>query len=167
MRQNSNAQCDRKSKRRLASAVFLLCAVSLNSQAVTSDAALQEIRAGLMASLKYENPRPVVFVGEISRMGPAYHGICKEAVSRDVEFTISNLLLGTYTDPLVRTSYIDCGSMTSPPFTLHAKVIVYCDQQDNRMACALPAALTDENLKKVESWIAARQRHHHANTVAK
>jgi hypothetical protein len=145
---------------KMALLLLLLWSAALSSQAVNNDAALARIHKRLLDSQKFVYPTPIMFIGEINWMGPAYHGVCKEAVSREVEFTISQVLLGNYQDSQMRTGYVDCGELSSPPFTLHIKLIVYCEQRVHSTFCFMPVEFTDERLKKVKSWIAAL--HHHA-----
>jgi len=149
---------DRSSKIGLAlGLILLLWTPALSSQAAHDDSVLDKIHKRLSSSetLTYHNP--IVFVGEISQLGPVYQGVCKEAVNQDVEFTISRLLFGDYPDSLVRTGYVNCTwkPLPSPPFALHARVIVYGEQFHHSVQCLDPVEFTDERLKKIESWIAA------------
>jgi len=164
MDQRSRARRDSRPrlKIRMALLLLLLWSAALNSQAVNNDAALARIHKRLIDSQKFVSPTPIMFIGEINWMGPAYHGVCKVAVSREVEFTISQVLLGNYQDSQMRTGYPDCGELSSPPFALHLKLIVYCEQRVHSTTCFMPVEFTDERLKTVKSWTAAL--HHHAAT---
>ena len=160
MGQNRRAACDCKSRLKRTLLFFLLFwAAALTSQAVPNDAVLAEIGKRLASPEKLTYHKPVVFVGEISRLGPVYQGVCKEAVNQDVEFTISRLLWGDHPGSLIHTGYINCTGepLPSPPFTLHAKVIVYCEQA-SWLTCLAPVEFTNEHLSKIESWIATIPR---------
>jgi hypothetical protein len=110
--------------------ILLLWTSPLSSQVANDDSVFNKIQKRLASSEKLMYHNPIVFVAEVSELGPVYHGVCKGAVSQGVEFTISRLLFGNHPDSLVRTGYINCtgGPLPSPPFTLHARVIVYCEQ---------------------------------------
>ncbi len=141
--------------------LFLLCAVAGGAQAPqqqapSDDDVLAQMQKRLATGEKLTYHKPMVFVGEISNLGPVFHGVCKEAVSQAVDFTISSLLWGDHPDSVVHTGYINCTwqPLPSPPFTLHAKVIVYCEQI-HTVQCLNPVAFTDERVSRVESWIRA------------
>jgi len=73
----------------------------------------------------------LALIREISGLGPVpYVLVCKQAVNQDVEFSISTVLRGKPPNAIVKTSYVNCSSqpLLSPPFSLHATVIAYCEQ---------------------------------------
>ena len=160
MYQSNRAGCDCKPElnTKFALLILMLWSLALSSQ-VRNDFVLAEIHKRLTSSKRLTYHEPFVFIGEISRLGLVYQGVCKEAVDQQVDFTISRLLFGTHENSLVPTGYINCTKqpLPSPPFTLHAKVIVYCEQSHHYPICLTPVEYTDERLKKVESWIAAIQ----------
>lgn len=123
--------------------------------AAHDDVSLAEIHKRLTTPerLKYHNP--VVFVGEISSFGTVYQGVCKQGVGQDVAFSIARLLWGNHPEATVHTAYINCTRqpLPSPPFTLNAKVIVYCEQRKSSALCLDPVAFTDQRAQKIESWI--------------
>jgi len=129
---------------------------ALSSEAADDASVLDKIHKRLTSPEKLTYHNPIVFVGEISKMGPVYQGICKQAVNQDVEFTVSRLLFGNYHDSLVHTGYTNCTTrpLPSPPFTLHIRVIVYCERFQHSVHCLDPIEFSDEHLKNVESWIA-------------
>jgi hypothetical protein len=135
---------------------FLLWTSALSSEADDASV-LDKIHKRLTSPEKLTYHNPIVFVGEISKMGPVYQGICKQEVNQDVDFTVFRLLFGNYHDSLVHTGYINCTTrpLPSPPFTLHVRVIVYCERFHHSVHCLDPIEYSDEHLKKVESWIAA------------
>ena len=158
MCRRSRAGRDRSSKIGLALGLILLLWTSaLSSQAERDDSVLDKRHKRLASSESLTYHNPIVFVGEISQLGPVYQSVCKEAVNQEVEFTISLLLFGDHPDSLVRTGYVNCTwkPLPSPSFTLHAPVIVYCEQFDHSVQCLDPVGFSDERLKKIESWIAA------------
>ncbi len=100
----------------------------------------------------------VIFVGEIITLGPVFHGVCKQAVNQNIDFSVSEILMGDPTEPTVHTGYANCTgeSLPSPPYTLHTKVIVYCfqDMSDKHFKCLAPITFDSDRLKRVKSWIA-------------
>jgi hypothetical protein len=143
-----------KPKKKLTFLLLLLGTVA-SSQVAGSGAALAQIHKRLTRS----HGNPIVFIGYVSRLGPVYQEACKEAVNQEVDFTISRLLLGNYSDSVLHTGYINCTRrpLPSPPFTLHATVIVYCEPTTS-MACLTPVEFSQERLNQIESWIEARSR---------
>jgi hypothetical protein len=141
--------------------LWLLCAVACTArapqqQAPSDDDVLAQMHKRLTSGEKLTYHQPMVFVGEISNLGPVYHGVCKSAVNQEVDFTIFRLLWGEHPAPAVHTGYIDCTRqpLPSPPFTSNARVILYCEQI-HTVQRLNPVASTDERLRKVESWIHA------------
>jgi hypothetical protein len=96
---------------------------------------------------------PLLFVGEITALGPIYQGVCKEAVSETIDFAVSDLLLGDFTDDKLQYGYPNCTRqpLPSPPFTLHSKVILYCH---HRHHCFEPVPVTPERLQTIRMWLA-------------
>jgi hypothetical protein len=139
---------------------LLLVTIALPSQAADNNAVLVQLHERLISAGKSGDARPVIIVGELSRLGPVFHGICKEAVLQDVEFTVSSRLLGSDSGPVLHTGYVNCsrGPLPSPPFTLHAKVIVYCGYAGAPI-CLDPVEFTEDRLAKVKRWIAEFRRH--------
>ena len=138
---------------------LLLQAVALSAQTLQHDDVLAEIHKRLTSSEKLNYHQPLVFTGEIAELGPIFQGVCKSAVNQEVVFTVSRVLFGSYRESQVRAGYINCTwqPLPSPPFTLHTKVIVYCEQQFKALHCLAPVQFTDDDLKKVESWTADLQ----------
>jgi len=104
----------------------------------------------------------MVFVGEIIALGVVFQGVCKQPVNQNIDFRVSEILLGDPPEPRVRAGYINCTGepLPSPPFTLHGKVIVYCFQSAG-FKCLAPVAFTEERLKAVKSWIAKSRAANH------
>jgi hypothetical protein len=97
-----------------------------------------------------------VFVGEITRLGPVFQGVCKEGVGEDVDVSVGRLLFGDFDALVVHTSYINCSrvSLPSPPFTLHAQLIVYCEEYPAHIICLNPVPYSERTLQQVQAWIA-------------
>jgi len=138
-----------------------LCCLSLRpglyAQVEGNDAALENIHRRLtnVENLKYK--APIVFVGEISALGPVFQGFClKSPVNQGVDLKISQLLFGQFSGKVVHTGFINCARqpLPSPPFTLHGTVIVYCEQL-HWVSCLTPVEFSEERRKKVDVWIAA------------
>jgi hypothetical protein len=135
---------------------FLLPSRGLHAQVEGNDAALEKIHRRLTNVERLKYHKPIVFVGEISALGPVFQGVCKSAVNESVEFTISRLLFGQFSEKVMHSGFINCTRqpLPSPPFTLHGTVIVYCEQR-NFLGCLTPVEFSEERQKKVEGWIAA------------
>jgi hypothetical protein len=97
----------------------------------------------------------MVFVGEIIALGAVFHGVCKQPVNQNIDFRVSEILVGDPPEPTVRAGYINCTGepLPSPPFTLHAKVLVYCFHNAG-FKCLVPVTFGNDRLKRVKSWIA-------------
>lgn len=100
---------------------------------------------------------PLLFVGEITALGPVFQGVCKSAVNQTVDFAVSDLLLGDLADDTFHTGYPNCTwqSLPSPPFTLHSQVIVFCHHHH---LCEQPVPATPERLAKVREWMAEARK---------
>lgn len=141
---------------------FILCLccwlpnTALHAQVEGNDAALEKIHRQLTNVERLKYHKPVVFIAEISALGPVFQGVCKSAVNQSVDFTISRLLFGQFPDKVMHAGFINCTwqPLPSPPFTLHSTVIVYCEQV-NFSRCLTPVEFSEERQKKVEGWIAA------------
>lgn len=57
---------------------LLLWTSPLSSQGANDDSVLGKIHKRLASSEKLTYHNPIVFVGEVSELGPVYHGVCKE-----------------------------------------------------------------------------------------
>jgi hypothetical protein len=119
-------------------------------------AALEKIHRRLTNVERLKYHKPIVFVAEISALGPVYQGVCKSPVAESVDFTISRLLFGQFPEKVMHAGFNNCTwqPLASPPFTLHGTVIVYCEQL-NFPGCLTPVEFSEERQKKVEGWIAA------------
>jgi hypothetical protein len=140
-------------------AVCLCCVLPnprLHAQAEGNEAALEKIHRRLTNVERLKFHKPVIFVGGITALGPVFQGVCKSAVNESVDFTISRLLFGQFPEKVMHAGFINCTRqpLPSPPFTLHATVIVYCEQL-NFPGCLTPVEFSEEREKKVEGWIAA------------
>ena len=130
--------------------------IGLKAQTDGSSAALEKIHRQLTKPERLKYHKPVVFIAEISALGPVFQGVCKSAVNESVDFTISRVLFGQYPEQTLRAGFINCTRqpLPSPPFTLHATVIVYCELV-NFFGCLTPVEFSEERQKRVERWIAA------------
>jgi hypothetical protein len=95
---------------------------------------------------------PLLFIGEITGLGSVYQGVCKEAVNQNVDFTVTELLVGDFTDDMFHYGYPNCTRqpLSSPPFTLHSKVILYCH---NHRHCFEPVPVTPARLQTIRAWV--------------
>lgn len=140
--------------------ILCLCCLSpntgLHAQVEGDTAALEKIHRQLTNVERLKYHKPVVFIAEISALGPVFQGVCKSAVNESVEFTISRLLFGQFPDKVMHAGFINCTwqPLPSPPFTLHSTVIVYCEQP-HFSTCLTPVEFSEERQKKVEAWIAS------------
>jgi hypothetical protein len=129
---------------------------TLHAQVEGNDAALEKIHRRLTNVERLKSHKPIVFVADISALGPVFQGVCKSPVNENVDLTISRLLFGHFSEQVMHTGFINCTRqpLPSPPFTLHGTVIVYCEQLDFP-GCLTPVEFSEERQKKVEGWIAA------------
>ena len=141
---------------------FILCLccllpnTGLHARVEGDGTALEKIRRQLTNVERWKYHKPIVFIAEISALGPVPQGVCKSAVNESVDFTISSLLLGQFPGNVMHTGFINCTwqPLPSPPFTLHSTVIVYCEQF-NSYSCLTPVEFSEERQKKIKGWIAA------------
>lgn len=131
--------------------LFLFAAPGLAAQ---EESALSDIHKHLKTPEYRHDHQRMLFVGEIVELGPVFQGVCKGAVDQAVDFSVSEVLLGDPPEPTVHAGYINCTRkpLPSPPFTLHAKVIVYCFHNMG-FKCLAPVPFTDERLKTLNSWV--------------
>jgi len=123
-----------------------------------SQRTLDEIFKYLNHDLKsrvYSNP--LLFVGEITATGPVYQGVCKSEVNQTVDFAVNELLLGEFPDDTFHYGYPNCTrqALPSPPFALHAPVIVFCHHHNQ---CRWPVPATAERLEKIREWVTEAKR---------
>ena len=131
---------------------FLLLHLAF-AQITESDAAVTNIRKHLLSSSRRTNSQPLVFVGFIEALGPVFMGMCKEGVGQSVEFRIEGFVLGTFQGAELHTSYTNCTRMPlPPPFILHNRVIVYCEQVPS-LKCLTPVKFSEQRLAKIKSWV--------------
>ena len=133
-----------------------MCTAALHGQVDDNHIVLEKIHKRLTNAEKLSYHKPIVFVGEITALGAVFQGPCKSAVNQSVDFNISRLLFGKFSGTTLHTGYINCTTMPlpSPPFTLNAAVIVYCEQFQFAN-CLTPVTFTEERQRTVEAWIAA------------
>jgi hypothetical protein len=133
-----------------------MCSAALQAQVDQSSTALEKIHQRLTNTEKLTYHRPIVFVGEITALGPVFQGPCKSAVNQTVDFSVSRLLFGEFSDTVIHAGYINCTMqpLPSPPFTMNAPVIVYCERL-HFLSCLTPVPFTAERQKTLEAWIAA------------
>jgi len=139
----------------------LICILAVPRLIAQDESVLSNIHKRLMIpgyEARHDHDR-ILFVGEITALGAVNaYAVCKAAIGQSVDYTISDTLLGDPPEPIVQTAYGNCTreSLPSPPYTLHARVIVYCfhNMSGKRFLCLAPVAFTGARLKKVKSWIA-------------
>jgi len=80
-------------------------------------------------------------------------GVCKQAVNENVDFKIETVVLGTFRGSELRTGFINCTGEPLPafPFTLHGRVIVYCEQSHS-LKCLIPVGFSDQQLAQIKLW---------------
>jgi hypothetical protein len=100
---------------------------------------------------------PLLFVGEITGLGPVFDGVCKSAVGQTVDFAVRELLLGDLSGDTFHSSYANCTRqpLPSPPFTLHAQVILYCHPDK---VCFHPVPATAERVNMIREWMGEARR---------
>ena len=99
---------------------FVLCICcllpnpSLHAQVEGNDAALEKIHRRLTNVERLKYHKPIVFVAEISELGPVFQGVCKSAVNESADFTISRLLFGQFSEKVMHTGFINCTRQPLP-----------------------------------------------------
>ena len=139
----------------------LICTLTVPGGTARDEAVLADIHRRLMTpgyEARHDHDR-ILFIGKITALGGVNPYVpCKSAILQSVDYAISETLLGDPPEPTVHTGYVNCTSesLPSPPYTLHAKVMVYCfhNMSGKFFKCLAPVAFTDDRLKKVKSWIA-------------
>jgi hypothetical protein len=156
-------------KNKVAPLLFTLACILAVPRVIAQDeSVLSNIHKRLMIpgyETRHDHDR-ILFIGEITALGAVSpFAVCKTAILQSVDYTISDTLLGDPPEQIVHTSYVNCTgeSLPSPPYTLHAKVIVYCfrNMSGKSFKCLAPVAFTDDRLKKVKSWIADSRAANH------
>jgi hypothetical protein len=141
--------------------VALICGLAASGAAGQDDSVLADIHRRLMTpgyEARHDHNR-ILFVGEITALGSVNrYAVCKAAILESVDYAIADTLFGEPPEQTVHTGYVNCtgAALPSPPYTLHAKVIVYCfhNMSGTNFKCLAPVPFTDARLKKVKSWIA-------------
>jgi hypothetical protein len=123
-----------------------------------SDRVFAQIHEYLNGDIKSRTfSSPLLFVGEITALGPVFDGVCKEAVNQTVDFAVPELLLGDLSENAFHYAYPNCTRqpLPSPPFTLHAQVILYCHHHH---LCFQPVPATPERVQTIRAWLAEARR---------
>lgn len=133
-----------------------LSSIAVHPQIESEDTTLKQIHQRLTNREKLTYHKPVVLIAEITGLGPVFQGVCKSAVNQDVEFIVSRVLFGKFTDKVVHAGFINCTRqpLPSPPFTLHATVIMYCEHS-HFLSCVNPVPYTEARQRDVQSWISS------------
>ena len=148
-------------KYHLASALFaLICILAVPRVLGQDESVLSNIHKRLMIpgyEARHDHDR-ILFIGKITALGAVNPYVpCKSATLQSVDYAISETLLGDPPEPTVHAGYVNCTSesLPSPPYTLHAQVIVYCfhNMSGKFFKCLAPVGFTDDRVKKVKSWI--------------
>jgi hypothetical protein len=134
----------------------LACILAVPRVIAQDESVLSNIHKRLMIprnETRHDHDR-ILFIGEITSLGAVSpFAVCKQAVAQSVDYTISDTLLGDPREEIVHTGYVNCTgeSLPSPPYTLHAKVIVYCfrNMSGKSFKCLAPVVFIDDRLKKV------------------
>ena len=100
---------------------------------------------------------PLLFVGQITALGPVFQGVCKSAVNQTVDFAISEILLGDLSEDTFHYGYPNCSwqNSPSPPIALHNPVILFCHPHTY---CFEPLRVTPEHLASIRDWLADATR---------
>jgi hypothetical protein len=100
--------------------------------------------------------RPLLFIGQITALGPVFQGVCKSA-NQTVDFAISEILLGELSEDTFHYGYPNCSwqNSPSPPIALHKPVILFCHPHTY---CFEPLPVTPEHLASIRDWLADATR---------
>lgn len=93
----------------------------LSLLALVRSHARKSVRAGQQAtrfsgdpqiSNRYVQPRsfarPLLFIGQITALGPVFQAVCKSEVNQTVDFAISEVLLGDLSEDTFHYGYPNC-----------------------------------------------------------
>ncbi len=142
----------------LSAAVLFLCLCGSLRAQDDSEHVFAQIHEYLNGDIKARPfTSPLLFVGEITSLGPVYQGVCKEAVNQTVDFSVTELLLGDLSEDAFHYGYPNCTRqpLPSPPFSLHAPVILYCHHHH---LCFHPVPATPERVKAIRAWMTEARR---------
>ena len=136
----------------------LICTLTVTGGTAQDEAVLADIHRRLMRYEARHDHDRILFIGKITALGAVNPYVpCKSATLQSVDYAISETLLGDPPEPTVHTGYVNCTSesLPSPPYPLHAQVIVYCfhNMSGKFFKCLAPVGFTDDRVKKVKSWI--------------
>jgi hypothetical protein len=141
--------------------IALICCLAAPRVGAQDESVLSDIHKRLTIpgyEARHDHNR-ILFVGEITALGGVNrYAVCKAAILESVDYAIADTLLGDPPEQTVQTGYVNCTgeALPSPPYTLHAKLIVYCfhNMRSKNFKCLPPVAFTDARVTKVKSWIA-------------
>ncbi|HWZ97114.1 MAG TPA: hypothetical protein VN025_05070 [Candidatus Dormibacteraeota bacterium] len=136
--------------------VFFNWPAATHAQAAPDEDVLAKIHERLTSAERLNYHDPSIFVGEISRLGPYPTTVCKSAISQEVDFAVSQWLFGNSKESVITAGFINCtmGPLPSPPFTLHAKVIVYCEHRHRGpLNCMTPVVFSEAALEEIQRWV--------------
>ena len=141
----------------LVASMLMLARAAQTQTAADDEHVLGVIHTRLMEPNRITYNHPIIFVARIARLGPVFQGVCKTGVGEDVDFSVAHLLMGDFGGTTVHASYINCtqGPLPSPPFTLSARVIAYCEEPHQTQLCLNPVPYTLEREQLIQSWIDA------------
>lgn len=138
---------------------FLFCHLALAQfgQVTDSNTAMTNIRKHLFRLSERTYNEPLIFVGVIDALGPVCSMcVCKGAISQYVDFRIESVVWGRYQGQgsQLHTGYINCTlqPLPAPPFTLHGRVMVYCEQVPH-LKCISPVVFSQRRSATVQGWL--------------
>ena len=146
--------------------VATICAVALllivfsnvsSAQTESDGKVLGTIHDRLLDKGRIASDQPFIFVGNIARLGPPFEGPCNKGLGDVVDYSVSHLVWGKFTDPTAHAVYITCGhaALPAPPFTMGAKMIVYCEHPQGALTCLDPIPYSDDTLQRTQQWTAS------------
>jgi hypothetical protein len=143
----------------LSTLLAFVCAPAILPQSPDDAHVLAVIHQRLAEPNRVTYNHPIVFVGAITKFGPVFQGVCKAGVGEDVDYEVLQWIYGEGQRTEILTSYINCTRqpLPSPPFTLGAKVIVYCEAPHGAFLCLNPVAYSDNVLRQLQHQTASLQ----------
>lgn len=138
-------------------ALSLACAPAIFPQSPDDAHVLAVIRQRLAEPNRVTYNNPIIFVADITRFGPVFQGACKTGVGEDVDYEVLQWIYGDGERSKIPASYINCTRqpLPSPPFTLHAKMIVYCESPHGPFLCLNPIKYSDATLREIQRQTAS------------
>ena len=98
--------------------------------------------------------RPFLFIGRVTNIDkpPQFPAPMSVIPRLHMDIAVSQVLWGEFNAPV---AHVWCNSRACGAAELNHQVILHCDPAPSFDECSSPASFSEDNLKKVQSWVAA------------